>query len=71
MYQLFDSFSQREDRSSMTRRPTLVVGVGSHHGDDQAGWLVADLLAASASEDVAVRKAKTPAEILDWFTSRV
>lgn len=60
---------------------TLFVGVGSLHGDDQAGWFVADALEeravvgcdqASASEGwrgapVTIRKACHPADLMDWL----
>lgn len=48
---------------------TFIVGIGSPHGDDQAGWLVAERLAEmfGRREDVAVRKATSPAEILAWL----
>ncbi len=54
----------------------LLVGIGSPHGDDRAGWLVADALAVHAaraaagtpdSSGVKIRKAATPAELLDWL----
>ncbi len=46
----------------------LIVGVGSPHGDDQAGWLVAERLAGQlASAGVSVRRARSPAELLDWL----
>lgn len=43
----------------MTPR-TLVVGIGSPHGDDQLGWRIAQRLAASCD----TRCAATPAELL-------
>lgn len=47
---------------------TLFVGIGSPHGDDQAGWLVADGLKAKIDHhDVAVRKATTPSVLIDWL----
>ncbi|MEX0818027.1 MAG: hydrogenase maturation protease [Pirellulaceae bacterium] len=47
---------------------TLIVGVGSPHGDDQAGWLVAEQLAETLDQDdVEVRKATAPAQLLDWL----
>jgi hydrogenase maturation protease len=67
----------------MSRSRTLVVGIGSPHGDDQAGWLVAERLADDpgiGTESVAkgtkisnhppgiiVRQAKSPSELLDWL----
>jgi hydrogenase maturation protease len=53
---------------------TLFVGIGSPHGDDRAGWLVADALAEFNSSiptarpmQFSVRKAATPADLLDWL----
>ncbi len=66
LHQLFHAFFESKDRPSMTRRSTLIVGVGSPHGDDQAGWLVAERLAADLDEnDAAVRKAAAPIQVLD------
>ncbi len=46
---------------------TLIVGIGSPHGDDQAGWLVAERLSDGIRrEDVVVQIADTPARMLDW-----
>ena len=51
----------------MTSDRTLIVGLGSPHGDDQAGWLVADALSGRRLQPaVAVRKAMSPADVLDW-----
>ncbi|HEX4145482.1 MAG TPA: hydrogenase maturation protease [Pirellulales bacterium] len=47
---------------------TLVVGLGSSHGDDQFGWHVAEQLAAQLDiPGVTVRRALSPADILDWL----
>jgi hydrogenase maturation protease len=47
---------------------TLVVGIGSSHGDDQLGWHVAEQLAAVLDRsDVTVRRALSPADILGWL----
>lgn len=48
----------------------LVVGVGSPHGDDQAGWRVADHVAAVLGGAIAVRKASVPHDVLDWCDGR-
>jgi hydrogenase maturation protease len=47
----------------------LVAGLGSAHGDDQAGWLAAEKLAAQFrdDQDVIVRKAAIPLDVLDWL----
>ena len=46
---------------------SLVVGIGSPNGDDRVGWEVADRLSAIAEHTVAVRCARTPADLLDWL----
>lgn len=47
---------------------TLIVGLGSSHGDDQLGWRVAERLAAVANAPgVTVRRACSPADIFDWL----
>ena len=47
---------------------TLVVGIGSPHGDDQAGWLVVerlrDLLPKSSAE---FHVAQSPTDLLNWL----
>jgi hydrogenase maturation protease len=49
---------------------TLIVGVGSPHGDDQAGWRVAEAAAGrlrdgASSGRVALRLIRSPSELLD------
>ena len=53
----------------MNRNQVLFVGIGSPHGDDQAGWLVADLLSLAVNDHhhVAIRKAKSPIDLLHWL----
>ncbi len=46
---------------------TLIVGIGSPHGDDQAGWLVARKLAERLPSTVTVRIARSPSELLNWL----
>ncbi len=46
---------------------SLFVGIGSPHGDDAAGWLVARQMIARRSASLEVRSAQTPAELLDWL----
>lgn len=48
---------------------TLVVGIGSAHGDDQAGWLVAEQLAVTQGLplEIDVRKASVPLDVLNWL----
>ena len=51
----------------MTGR-TLFVGIGSPHGDDRAGWEVAEQLACLAGDNLEIRKASSPSDILDWLS---
>ncbi len=47
--------------------PTLVVGIGSAHGDDRVGWLVAEQLREFAGHhQFDLQIAKSPADLLDW-----
>ncbi len=48
-------------------RPVIVIGIGSPHGDDRAGWEVIDRLHGVVSKNVFLRKAAVPHEILDWL----
>ncbi|HVC94718.1 MAG TPA: hydrogenase maturation protease [Pirellulales bacterium] len=49
-------------------RRTLIVGLGSPHGDDQLGWRVTERLALElASSDVDVRTARSAGDLLDWL----
>ena len=47
----------------------LVAGLGSPHGDDQAGWLVAERVGEQfrSHPDVVVRRAIIPLDLLDWL----
>jgi len=45
---------------------TLLVGLGSAHGDDRAGWLVAERL-AEILPGLVVRQARHPLNLLDWL----
>jgi len=47
----------------MTR--PLVVGIGSHHGDDLAGWLVIDRLMERGYPSDRLLRARHPAELID------
>ncbi len=46
---------------------TILVGVGSQHGDDQVGLRVAERLARCSGPTVEVRLAASPSELLDWL----
>lgn len=46
----------------------LIAGIGSPHGDDQAGWAVIDHLSSrldSAQPNVTLRRIKVPHELID------
>lgn len=47
----------------------LIAGLGSPHGDDQAGWLIAENLASQCQEnsDTMIRRASIPLDLLDWL----
>jgi hydrogenase maturation protease len=53
----------------MKPQKILLAGLGSPHGDDQAGWLVVDELsqAFSGEDHVVCRKASVPIDLLDWI----
>ncbi len=51
----------------MTGSSTLIVGLGSPHGDDRVGWHVAERLAASIGAAARVKVAADPTTILDWL----
>jgi len=52
----------------MTKRSRhLVVGIGSAHGDDQAGWLLIDALLLRNRTSVPLRKAAVPHDMIDWL----
>lgn len=52
------------DSNSKSR--ALVVGLGSFHGDDRAGWNVIDQLERISLPGIELRKAIIPLDILDW-----
>ena len=43
----------------------LIVGLGSHHGDDQAGWLVLDRLRERGYPATRLARLQHPADLLD------
>ncbi|MCA8990091.1 MAG: hydrogenase maturation protease [Planctomycetaceae bacterium] len=48
----------------------LIAGLGSPHGDDQAGWLVLDELKKLPPVQAELRKLWSPHELLDHFEGR-
>lgn len=51
----------------MTAR-TLIVGLGSPHGDDAAGWRVVEELQSAASPSIEIRPASDPTDVLLWIS---
>ena len=47
--------------------PSLLVGIGSPHGDDRLGWEIAAQVGRRAAGAFIVRCARTPVELLDWL----
>lgn len=48
-------------------RSTLIVGIGSSHGDDRFGWLAMESPVIESSQRVDVRMARSPSDLLDWM----
>lgn len=46
---------------------TLFVGLGSPHGDDRLGWLLAETLAAQCPGRLIVKQAGHPHELMHWL----
>jgi hydrogenase maturation protease len=56
--------------SGESKTRALFAGIGSPHGDDRIGWLVADRLGKLERLtllDIEVRQASTPSHLLDWL----
>lgn len=51
----------------MSRSRSLIVGIGSPHGDDLFGWRVVEMLSAEHFDDAELRAARSPVELLDWL----
>lgn len=49
------------------RASCLIVGIGSPHGDDQAGWQVIEQLQSLERSKIELRKAAVPHGLLDWL----
>ncbi len=47
--------------------PVIVIGIGSPHGDDRAGWEVIDRLHDVVPQRIVLRKASVPHDLLDWL----
>ena len=68
--------SQKNQQNSFspcqeTSQPTAVIGIGSPHGDDRAGWEVIDRLADETFDGSPtipfLRRASVPHDVLDWL----
>lgn len=65
---MMNTAAAKDERTKAAKLATLVVGLGSAHGDDQLGWqVVGHLAAAIADPSVSIRAARSPAELLDWL----
>ena len=48
-------------------RNRLVVAIGSPHGDDRAGWTAIELLQSRNLDNVELRQAKVPHDLVNWI----
>jgi hydrogenase maturation protease len=65
---LLDAFFETRFGAHLIRRSeTLIVGVGSPHGDDRVGWSVTQQLAPRVASLATVRVVADPSEILHWL----
>lgn len=46
---------------------TLVIGIGSEHGDDRAGWTVVERLVESGVRGAEIKAAAAPADVIGWL----
>ena len=44
-----------------------IIGIGSDHGDDQAGWMVTDAVQPYCPDNVKCLKIKTPIDLIEWL----
>ncbi len=49
-----------------TARPRLILGLGSPHGDDQAGWLTIDALHRRGVSLSMARRVSDPTDLWNW-----
>lgn len=56
-----------DDRPTNLKDASLLVGIGSPHGSDRVGWVVADLLEPKLPSPWEVRRARVPTDLLDWI----
>ena len=51
-----------------TVRPRLILGLGSPHGDDVAGWLTIDVLRRRGVSPSTARRVSDPTDLWNWVT---
>lgn len=51
-----------------TGRPRLILGLGSPHGDDVAGWLTIDALHRDGVPRSTARRVSDPTDLWNWVT---
>ena len=75
MHQLFDSFSQGQDRSAvrMDSGPVRleVFGVGSANGADRLGWMVLEELDRKGAGGLVLHRLHTPLDLLNYALAGV
>jgi len=64
VHQLLDTFSEGAMGAAFVTWP-FVIGLGSHHGDDQAGWLVISRLRKRSVCEARLACLQHPSEVLD------
>jgi hydrogenase maturation protease len=65
---LFNAFLKTESRTTVSvDGQILVVGLGSPHGDDQAGWTAIDRLETLSLLGVKLIRLAVPHDLLDWL----
>ena len=63
-----DSSELLENKASRTApTPTLIVGIGSPHGDDIVGWEVVNRLQTAMSSLFIIKSTGSPMRLLDWL----
>lgn len=65
MHQLRNTLPAGALGRAMTSLP-IIIGLGSSHGDDQAGWLVIDRLHQRGVPETSARAIANPSELWTW-----
>jgi hydrogenase maturation protease len=68
VYQLLNTLSESALGGAFMKLP-IIAGLGSHHGDDCAGWLVLDRLQERSYPQSLLRRLMHPADLLDVVTA--